>query len=238
VVEGNAGTTTQLLFIVSLSAGTGRAVSADFTTGNFGAFGDKCINQGADYETTTGTLSFQPGSTFFTIPVKVCGDASAEGDEGIRLLLSNVSGATVVFNPFVPGVIINDDALQLALEESGPIPNQAAALDALIAVRDPFKLTIPDYYTGTDRNTRVALYARGLQLNPGEPPSFVFVRLTSTSSIFNVFEIPAEDVRQLPNSDLSQVVFRLPDNLQAGTYEVFIRAHGLITNTGTIRIAP
>jgi hypothetical protein len=66
----------------------------------------------------------------------------------------------------------------------------------------------------------------------------VFVRLTSTSSIFYVFEIPAEDVRQLPNSDLSQVVFRLPDNLQAGTYEVFIRAHGLITNTGTIRIAP
>lgn len=238
VVEGNAGTTTQLLFIVSLSAGTGRSVSADFTTANFGAFGDKCTNQGADYETTAGTLSLEPGSTVFTVPVKVCGDGSAEGDEGLRLLLSNVSGATVVFNPFFPGVIVNDDALQLALEQSGPLPNQAAALDALIAVRDPFKVTIPDYYTGTDRNTRVALYARGLQLNPGEPPSFVSVRLTSTSSTFNIFEIPAEDVRQLPNSDLSQVVFRLPDNLEAGTYEVFIRAHGLITNTGTIRIAP
>ena len=238
VVEGNAGTTTQLLFVVTLSAATGRSVSADFATANFGAFGDKCTNQGADYETTSGTLSFEPGSTGFAVPVKVCGDASAEGDEGIRLLLSNISGATLTFNPFQAGVIINDDALELVLEQSGPNTNQAAALDALLALRDPFKLTIPDYYTGTDRNTRVALYARGLQLNPGEPPSFVFVRLTSTTSIFNIFEVPVEDVRALPNSDLTQVVFRLPDNLEPGTYEVFIRAHGLITNTGTIRIAP
>lgn len=236
VVEGNAGTTTQLFFVVSLSAATGRSVSADFATANFGAFGGKCTNQGADYETTTGTLSFEPGSTGFAIPVKVCGDASAEGDEGIRLLLSNVSGATVMFNPFLTGVIVNDDALTLALEESGPNPNQAAALDALLAVRDPFKLTIPEYYTGTDRNTRVALYARGLQLNPGESPSSVFVRLTHPS-IFELFE-PAEDVRPLPNSDLTQVVFRLPNNLQAGTYGVFIHAHGLVTNAGTIRIAP
>ena len=238
VVEGNAGTTTQLLFTVNLSAATGRTVSADFATSNFGAFGDKCTNQGADYETTTGSLSLQPGSTTFTVPVKVCGDSSAEGDEGVRLLLSNVSGATVIFNFQLVGVILNDDALELALEQSGPNPNQAAAIDTLLALRDPFKLTIPEYYTGTDRNTRVALYARGLQLNPGEPPSFVFIRLTSTSSIFNIFEVPAEDVRALPNSDLTQVVFRLPDNLPPGTYEVFIRAHGLITNTGTIRIAP
>lgn len=236
VVEGNAGTTTQLLFTVSLSAATGRSVSADFTTANFGAFGDKCTNQGADYETTTGNLSIAPGSTMFTVPVKVCGDTSAESDEGVRLLLSNVSGATVTFNPFLAGVIINDDALELVVEESNP--NQAVALDALIAVRDPFKLTIPEYYTGTDRNTRVALYARGLQLNPGEPPQFVSVRLTSTTSIFNVFEVQCEDVRPVPNSELTQVVFRLPDNLPAGTYTVFIRAHNLITNTGTIRIAP
>lgn len=237
VVEGNSGTTTQLLFAVSLSAATGRAVSADFTTANFGAFGDKCTNQGADYETTSGQLSFQPGSTVFTIPVKICGDTSAEGNEGVRLFLSNISGATLTFSQLV-GVIIDDDPLLLVLEESGPTTNQAAAMDALLALRDPFHQTIPPYYEGTDRNTRVALYARGLQLNPGESPQSVFVRLTSTTSIFDIFEVPAEDVRLLPNSDLTQVVFRLPDNLPAGTYEVFIRAHGLITNTGTIRIAP
>jgi len=34
------------------------------------------------------------------------------------------------------------------------------------------------------------------------------------------------------------VVFRLPNNVAAGTCTVLIRAHTLVSNNGTIRIVP
>ena len=192
--------------------------------------------QGVDYESTSGAFSFTPGATMFPIPVKVCGDTSAEANETFRILLTNPTGATLILNQGI-GTIINDDVLELALEESGPTQNQAGALDALLLVRDPFRIVgIPDWFpTGVDRNTRVALFARHLQLNPGELPSAVVVRFTG--SVGQIFEVQAEAVQPVPNTDLTQVVVRVP-NISAGNYTVFIRAHTRTSNTGTIRIAP
>jgi photosystem II stability/assembly factor-like uncharacterized protein len=237
VVEGDAGTTTQALFTVNLSAATGRTVSANFSTLNFSAFaGASCNTQNVDYETTSGTFSIQPGATTFTIPIKICGDTSSEANETFRVLLSNASGATLLVNQGI-GTIVNDDILELVLEESGPLPNQAAALDALLGVRDPFRVvSIPEWFPVVDRNTRVILFARNLQLNPGELPSAVLVRWVAGSG--QIFNVPAEDVRLIPDSDLTQVMVRIPSNLPEGTYTVVIAAHSRISNTGTIRIAP
>jgi hypothetical protein len=77
---------------------------------------------------------------------------------------------------------------------------------------------------------------RGLQLNPGEHPSAVNVLLSDESN--QSFPTLAEDVRAVPNTDFSQVVFRLQDNMPAGTYTVAIVAHFRTSNAGTIRIAP
>jgi hypothetical protein len=66
--------------------------------------------------------------------------------------------------------------------------------------------------------------------------SAVFVRFIPSTGQF--FDVPAEDVRSIPNSDLTQVVVRLPNNLPVGTCTVSIRAHTRTSNTGTIRIAP
>jgi hypothetical protein len=239
VVEGNTGATTDAVLSISLSAATGRSVTGNFTTGNSSAFGGaSCTTQGVDYESRAGTFSFTPGSTTFTIPVKVCGDTSAEADEQFRVQLANVTGAFIQFNQNQGfGVIVNDDVLELVLEESGPTPDQAAALDAIFAVRDPFRIvSIPDWFpTGPDKNTRVMLFARNLQLNPGELSSAVIVRFTGSTQ---VVEVSAQDVRAAANPDLTQVVVRLPDGLAPGTYSVFIRAHTRTSNTGTIRIAP
>jgi hypothetical protein len=239
VTEGNAGTT-DAVFTINLSAATGRAVTGNFATVNSSAFGGaSCANQGVDYESRTGTFSFTPGSTTVTIPVKVCGDTNAEADEVFRIQLSNLSGAFIQFNQNQGlAAILNDDVLELVLEESGPTPAQAAVLDAILAVRDPFRIVgIPDWFTtGPDRNTRVMLFARHLQLNPGEPSPAVVVRFTGSDN--QIFEVPAEDVRAVANSDLTQVVVRLPDGLVPGTCTVFIRAHTRTSNTGTIQIVP
>ena len=199
--------------------------------------GASCATQGVDYVTNSGAFSFNPGATTFTIPVKVCGDTSAEANESFRVLLANATGATF-FNNVGVGTIGDDDILELVLEESGPSPTQAAALDAILAVRDPFRVVgIPEWFSsGVDRNTRVVLFARNLQLNPGETSGAVFVRLVASNN--QVFEIPAQNFRAVPNSEFMQVVFRLPDNLSAGTAMVFVRSHGRISNVGTIHIAP
>jgi hypothetical protein len=237
VVEGNTGTTTELLFTVSLSAATGRAVSVNYATTNAGASGgSKCGNQGVDYETTSGSLSFSANVSSFTVPVKVCGDSSAEANENVRLVLSNASGATLSPNAAF-GTIVDDDVLELLLEESGPLAGQAAAVDALFNVRDPFRIQgIPDFWPNVDRNTRVALFARNLQLNPGEVPAAITVRFSVFGSLFAI--VQAEDVRLIPNTEFTQVVIRLPTGLPPNTYIVQVAAHTKVSNGGTIRIVP
>ena len=237
VVEGNSGTT-DALFTFSLSAATGRTVTVNYFTQNFTASGGaSCSNPGTDYETASGTIVFQPRVTAVTIPVKVCGDTSAEPIESFRIVLSNTSNAALGF-PQALGTITDDDILELLREDSGPTVNQAAALDALLMLRDPFRVVgIPEWATtGPDRNTRVMFFVRGLQLDPGELPSAVVVRLTRSNGQF--IDVTADDVRPVPDVDFAQLVIRLPDTLLADVYTVSVRAHSRISNTGTIRIAP
>ena len=128
--------------------------------------------------------------------------------------------------------------LELLLEESGPTINQAATLDALLLLRDPFRVAgIPEWFsTDPDRNTRVMFFVRGLQLNPGELPAAVTVTLSSVNN--ELFEVPAEDVRPVRDVDFAQVVIRLPDNLPASVYTVIVRANFKTSSSGRIRIAP
>lgn len=234
--EGDAGSTVGT-FGVSLSAQTGRTITVNYLTADITATGSaSCNNPGTDYETAAGTLTFQPRKTSLSIPIKICGDTSAEASETFRITLSDPAGKLALFDGL--GTILDDDVLQLILEESGPSPNPAAALDALLFLRDPFRVvTIPDHFAnGTDRNTRVIFFARNLQLNPGETSSAVVVRLRNSS--FQFIDVPAEDVHVVPNLDFTQVRIRLPDNLLPDTYTVTIRAHTRSSNTGTIRIAP
>jgi hypothetical protein len=72
----------------------------------------------------------------------------------------------------------------LILEESGPDPNQATALDSMLFVRDPFHVqSIATWLDlGPDRNTRVMVFAANLRLNQGETASAVVVHLVDSNS--------------------------------------------------------
>jgi Calx-beta domain len=237
MLEGDTGTTTNARFDVRLSAATGRTVSVNFATANINASGGAaCGTPGVDYESTSGTITFR-GTTLISVPVKVCGDSSAEANEQFTFTLSNPVNATIGLGSAF-GIIINDDVMELLLEDSGPGVNQAAALDSLFFVRDPFRVvTVPDAFAnGTDKNTRVALFVRNLDLNPGETSSAVVVRIIGSNNQF--FDVPAEDFRAVPGVDFKQVTFRLPNALAAGTATMIVRAHGRASNLGTIRIAP
>jgi len=124
------------------------------------------------------------------------------------------------------------------LEESGPAPQQAAAFESLLFTRDGFRvksiagwLNLPP-----NQNTLVMIFAQNLRLNPGETAADVVVSLVDSNN--QNFDIPATDVRAVPNVDLTQIIFRLPDGLATGTCKVTIKAHGQSSNMGTIRITP
>ena len=128
---------------------------------------------------------------------------------------------------------------QLLLEENGSVSNQLAAVDSVLLLRDPFPVINPignQLKKSNDPNTRVMLFVSNLELTPGQPPSNVSITLSGQSG-FPVF-LFAEDVRSIPGVDLTQVIFRLPNNLTPDTYRVQLFVPGQSSNIGTIRIKP
>src|SRR6185295_4090297 len=96
--------------------------------------------------------------------------------------VSNPSNATLAFNEAV-GTIVDDDVLELLLDESGPGVSQAAVLESNLFIRDPFHVTrIDDWNPNGDRNTRVVLFARHLQLDPGDNLSAVNVNVRGSNN--------------------------------------------------------
>ena len=85
-----------------------------------------------------------------------------------------------------------------------------------------------------NRNTRVILFVKNLPIPAGSPASSVVVNLVDAAN--QSHDIPAEDVRLVPNTDFVQVIFRLPDNLSIGTWTVKVKAQNQITNGGSFRI--
>jgi hypothetical protein len=126
--------------------------------------------------------------------------------------------------------------MQLILETSGPTVDQVAALDSVLFLRDPFPVVNGANLLnlGNDRNTRVIVFVANLQLGQGEPSSAVVVTLIDGNN--QSYDIAAEDVRSVPGFDSAQVIFRLPNNLPAGTCTVKVSAHGQTSNSGIIRI--
>jgi hypothetical protein len=125
---------------------------------------------------------------------------------------------------------------QLLLEELPPISNLVSALDSMLLMRDPFPVSNGSNLLSqtSDRNTRVLIFLSNFQLQPGETAASVVVNLVASDN--QIFDIAAEDVRPLPNSSFTQVAFRLPSGLAAGTVTVTVKARGQVSNSAIIRI--
>ena len=229
VTEGNSGTKAAT-FTLTLSGPSVEAIAvrAISTPGTATA--------SSDYNSINLVVTFQPGTVSRTFDVAIIGDINREPDETFFVNLSDPFGTTISDGEGV-GTIIDDDIL-LMLEELGPAPQQAAAFESLLLTRDPFRVeSVAGWFNlPAGQNTLVMIFAQNLRLNQGETASDVIVNLVDASN--QSFDVPASDVRAVPNTDLTQVVFRLPDALAPGTCKVTIKLHGQTSNMGTIRITP
>ncbi|HYY56852.1 MAG TPA: Ig-like domain repeat protein, partial [Pyrinomonadaceae bacterium] len=88
VAEGNSGAT-QAVFTVSLSTASKLTVKVDFNASGGAA------TSGADYQATSGTLTFNPGDVTKTITVTVKGDTLNEPDEAFNVNLTNPQNAAL-----------------------------------------------------------------------------------------------------------------------------------------------
>jgi len=110
-----------------------------------------------------------------------------------------------------------------------------AALDAVLMLRDPFPVVSGSHLLiEPDVNTRVLIFVANLQLAAGETPAAIVVHLVDSNNVNH--DVPAENLATLLGFTFSQLTFRLPDALAPGTYTIDVRAHGQVSNAGTIRI--
>lgn len=181
-------------------------------------------------ETFTIPVKLQPGTKYFWRVVgKTMADKTAAGPVWSFTTAGTAPAPTPTPTP-------TPNPLQLVLEQGGPSATQAAALDAILHVRDQFVVNNSSNLMneGFDQNTRVLVFVTNLQLLPGEPASAVIVNLVDSSGLSR--NLPAEAVRPVTTLGITQVIFRLPDNLPAGVCTIKVLAHGLTSNNGTIRI--
>jgi hypothetical protein len=127
--------------------------------------------------------------------------------------------------------------LQLLVDPTPSSNNHAIALDSVLFTRDPFVIVNPANLLNTspDRNTRVLIFVKNLQLAPGELPSAVIVSMFDPVT-GQTHDIPAENVWTGINADFSQVTFRLPDTISPDLINVRVKYHDQGTNTGRFRI--
>jgi len=101
IVEGNSGTKS-LSVRVELSASSTVPVKVSYATAGGTA------KSGADFHSTTGTLTFGSGAKVLSITVPIIGDAQYEHDETFFVNVTTTTGATVG-DGSATGTIMNDD---------------------------------------------------------------------------------------------------------------------------------
>ena len=190
---------------------------------------------GTDYVATSGTLTFNPSEAMKSFSIPIIYDKTLESGETINLTLNNPTGSTSRGRQTAV-LTINDPAPTLVTEG---FTSQAGALNAQSWLRDPFPLTTT--FLGQTFPTRVALFARFVDLLPGEDTSAVVVTGRDASQV--VHQLPVEAVvspQTVGNpgggNSLTQINIRLPGDLPSGDLFINISLRGLTSSLFRIRI--
>lgn len=191
----------------------------------------------ASYNGTLYALDAQTGASVWT--TNLGANMLGPDESNLKMLTGFAAGDGLLVVPAGNRLIAFQSSpkpIRLMLDASGPAIDQVAALDSVLFLRDPFPVVEAAnlFNSTTDRNTRITLFVTNLQLLPGTPASSVIINLVDGNN--QSYEVAAEDVRLVPGFDFTQVIFRLPNGIAPGTSTIKVKASGLESNSGTIRI--
>jgi len=132
VNEGNAATT-NAVFTVTVTGSSEQPINVAYATANRSATGGSCGGAGADYATTSGSLSISGGQASQTLTVPVCGDVAGEPDEQFEVRLSNAGNATIQ-DGTGRATITNDDPMLSITPEVAVTEGDAGTSNAVLTV--------------------------------------------------------------------------------------------------------
>ena len=154
----SGGSAATLDFVVTLNPAASGKVTVDYATS------DDTATAGADYTATSGTLTFAAGETSKTVTVPVLSDSHSEGNETMKLTLSNVNGTAEISDGEATGTITTPTILVSVADATVAEPGAggSATLDFAVTLsRPPYlsagKVTV-DYATSDDTATAGADY--------------------------------------------------------------------------------
>lgn len=170
--------------------------------------------------------------------------ASTPNTGTAMVTVPNMPGATarvkveavdnVFFNvSHVFSITANSTAPPVLLTEANS--NRAIALDSVTFMAAPFSITTSNNFS-LDLRTRVALFAVGLELMPGEDTSAVTAQAKDAND--KLYSLPVEFVGKVPGFQwLTQLVVKLPSEfIGAGDLLISVQVHGTTSNTVLIGI--
>jgi hypothetical protein len=144
ITEGNSGTV-NATFQVNLSAPSSQPVTVSFSTAN------RTASAGVDYQSTSGTLTFDPGETTKTITVVVDGNTTLEFDKTFVVNLTSASNAFIADGQGI-GTIVNDD---------GPLPTALANISSRGGVLTGNNVMIGGFIVDGTAPKRILIRSRG-----------------------------------------------------------------------------
>ena len=207
-------------FTITLSAPSTQPISVTVTSQP----GSAASN--VDFVAGSVVVNIPAGRTSQTVGILVTGDTVVEGAENFVVNLSNPVNATIADGQGV-GTITDDDGVIILITQPGT--QRAAALDSVNFIRDVLPI-INERNFSPDQRTRLALFAIGLKLAPGESAATVIATVEDPQG--TVRQLPVEFVGQVPNfPPLTQIVLKLTDQIAPGDAKIKISLHGLTSNT-------
>ena len=184
VAEPRSGGSATLDFVVTLNPAASGTVTVDYATSNDTA------TAGSDYTATSGTLTFAAGETSKTVAVTVLSDSHNEGNETMKLTLSNATGTAEISDGEATGTITTPTILVSVADATVAEPGAggSATLDFAVTLnRPPYlsagKVTV-DYATSNDTATAGSDYTATsgtLTFAVGESSKTVAVTVLSDS---------------------------------------------------------
>ncbi len=175
VTEGNSGTT-NAVFNVSLSATTVNTVTVAYATAPGSA------TSPADYVSTSGVLTFNPGETSKQITVQVVGDTISEANETYSVNLSAATNATISDDTGL-GTITDNNTPTITISASTVTEGNNGTINAVFNVNLSASVSntvTVNFATADGGATAPADYlsnAGVLTFNPGEVSKQVVVQV-------------------------------------------------------------
>ncbi len=148
-------------FAVELSLASSLEVTVRYATS------EGTATEGADYEETTGTLTFPAGTTELAIQVPILDDEVDEAEESFRVVLSEASNAAIGGTGQATGVIADDDlpVVEIAADAASVVEGTTAAFtltragDLSAALRVPVQVEQEGLFVAGDAPAEAAFAA-------------------------------------------------------------------------------